>query len=333
MSRNGSGTYNLPVGNPVSTGTTIASSWANTTLTDIGNALTSSIATDGQTTPTANLPMGNYRHINVGNATDRTMYASAGQVQDSVFTYLSTVAGTNTITANGPVLMAAYATGQILHFIAAGSSTGAVTININSIGAKSIVRTDGSPLSAGSIVLGAAVQIMYDGTNFQMLNSLATTSTGLTSTTTINATTTYTTGGITLPSQVAASGAVWRIRAYGNYTSASSATARNSQIACFWGSTQLTALTVAVGTSLSQTSGWMVEFELSATSTTAIWTTGQSTNRMGSATTNNSNITTVTAASTVVTAGAQTLDLRFSMSSVAMADQWQISQVTMERLK
>ncbi|CAB5217704.1 hypothetical protein UFOVP202_1, partial [uncultured Caudovirales phage] len=29
MSRNGSGTYNLPAGNPVVTGTTITSSWAN----------------------------------------------------------------------------------------------------------------------------------------------------------------------------------------------------------------------------------------------------------------------------------------------------------------
>ena len=49
MSRNGTGTYNLPAGNPVVTGTTISSTWANTTLTDIATALTNSVAADGQT--------------------------------------------------------------------------------------------------------------------------------------------------------------------------------------------------------------------------------------------------------------------------------------------
>ena len=39
MSRNGSGTYTLPVGNPVVSGTTITSAWANSTLTDIATAL------------------------------------------------------------------------------------------------------------------------------------------------------------------------------------------------------------------------------------------------------------------------------------------------------
>jgi len=49
MSRNGSGTYNLPAGNPVVTGTTISSAWANNTLSDIATALTNSISADGQT--------------------------------------------------------------------------------------------------------------------------------------------------------------------------------------------------------------------------------------------------------------------------------------------
>ena len=49
MSRNGNGTYNLPAGNPVVTGTTISSTWANNTLADMANAITGSIAADGQT--------------------------------------------------------------------------------------------------------------------------------------------------------------------------------------------------------------------------------------------------------------------------------------------
>jgi len=58
MSRNGSGVYSLPAGNPVVTGTTITSTWANNTLTDIATALTGSVAADGQTAMTGTLQMG-----------------------------------------------------------------------------------------------------------------------------------------------------------------------------------------------------------------------------------------------------------------------------------
>ena len=55
MSRNGSGTYSLPAGNPVVSGSTISSTWANNTLTDMATALSGSIAADGQTTITGSL--------------------------------------------------------------------------------------------------------------------------------------------------------------------------------------------------------------------------------------------------------------------------------------
>jgi len=65
MARNGSGTYTLPAGNPVVTNTVITSNWANTTLTDIANTLTGSVASDGQTTMSGNLNMGNNEITNV----------------------------------------------------------------------------------------------------------------------------------------------------------------------------------------------------------------------------------------------------------------------------
>ena len=70
MSRNGSGTYSLPIGNPVVTGTTISSTWANNTLTDIANALTGSLAADGQTTASGNLNMGTNKIINLADPTN-----------------------------------------------------------------------------------------------------------------------------------------------------------------------------------------------------------------------------------------------------------------------
>ena len=173
MARNGAGTYNLPIGNPVTTGTTISSTWANNTLSDIATALTGSVSSDGQTAVSANLPMSGYAHTNVANATLRNMYASAGQVQDNVLQFLTLVSGTNAITATAAVGMTAYATGQRFSFVAAGANTGATTININSIGAKAVTKNGTTALVAGDIPSGAVVEVVYDGTQFQLLNVAA----------------------------------------------------------------------------------------------------------------------------------------------------------------
>ena len=79
MSRNGSGTYILPVGNPVVTGTTISSNWANTTLSDISTALTGSIASDGQTPVTGNIQMGSNKITGMANGTALTDAATVAQ--------------------------------------------------------------------------------------------------------------------------------------------------------------------------------------------------------------------------------------------------------------
>ena len=47
MPRNSNGDYSLPAGNPVVTGTTISSTWANTTLADLANAMTDSLSRSG----------------------------------------------------------------------------------------------------------------------------------------------------------------------------------------------------------------------------------------------------------------------------------------------
>lgn len=57
-----SGTFSLYTpGNPVTTGTTIASSWANNTLTDIATGLSTCLLKDGTQTVTANLPMSSFK--------------------------------------------------------------------------------------------------------------------------------------------------------------------------------------------------------------------------------------------------------------------------------
>jgi len=96
MSRNGSGTYNLPAGNPVVTGTTISSTWANTTLADIANALTGSLAADGQTTATGNLNMGTNK---ITNLTDPAS-AQEAATKNYVDTYVGNLGTMSTQNAN-----------------------------------------------------------------------------------------------------------------------------------------------------------------------------------------------------------------------------------------
>ena len=69
MSRNGSGTYSLPAGNPVVSQTVISSTWANNTMNDIASALTGSVASDGQTPMTGPLNMNSNKIANLANGT------------------------------------------------------------------------------------------------------------------------------------------------------------------------------------------------------------------------------------------------------------------------
>jgi hypothetical protein len=61
MPFNGSGTYTLPAGNPVTTGTTISSTTTNSTNSDIATALSNCVTRDGQSPATANLPLGGFK--------------------------------------------------------------------------------------------------------------------------------------------------------------------------------------------------------------------------------------------------------------------------------
>jgi hypothetical protein len=96
MSRNGSGTYSLPVGNPVVTGTTISSTWANSTLTDIASALTGSLASDGQTTASGNLNLGTNRITNTADPVNAQDVATKNYVD----TYVGALGTMSTQNAN-----------------------------------------------------------------------------------------------------------------------------------------------------------------------------------------------------------------------------------------
>lgn len=139
---------------------------------DIATGLENTITRDGQNSPTASLPMNSQKHTGVAatsGRSSRTEYLATGVAQDGDVFELGSVAGTDTITASATPAVSAYTAGQIFRFVAAGTNTGATTININSAGAKAIQKL-GAALVAGDITAGDAVEIYYDGTQFQMLS-------------------------------------------------------------------------------------------------------------------------------------------------------------------
>jgi len=67
------------------------------------------------------------------------------------------------------VAITALATGAGFQFKAANTNTGTSTLNTTATGTRSLVNTDGSNLAAGTIVANAAVQAIWDGTNFVLI--------------------------------------------------------------------------------------------------------------------------------------------------------------------
>jgi microcystin-dependent protein len=168
LSINGTGTYSLPQVAFIN-GSVMDATLVNSDLSDIGSEMTNSIAKDGQTTATANLPMGGFKHTNVANGTARTDYASLGQAQDNAADWLTTVVGVDVITALSIPAFTIYTAGQTFRFISAGANTTNVTLNINSLGAKAITKSGTTALVAGNISSGAAYEVVYDGTQFQLI--------------------------------------------------------------------------------------------------------------------------------------------------------------------
>jgi len=88
------GVFSLVAGNPVTTATTISSTWANNTLNDIAtNGLTMCLLKDGSQTVTGDLPMAGFKITGLGAGTSLTDAASITRVQSMYGSFLTGTAG------------------------------------------------------------------------------------------------------------------------------------------------------------------------------------------------------------------------------------------------
>lgn len=199
MSYNGSGTFNInSAGQPVVSGTVISSTAFNALTSDLATGLTTALTKDGQSTPTANISLGSYKITNLAAATLAADAVRFSQLQSgSTNTYI-TAAGADTITGTVTPTLTAYATGQQFSFVAAGTNTTAVTLNIDGVGVKAVTRAGTTALAAGDILTGQVAIVEYDGTQFQLLDPNAFTNLR------VSGTLTY--GGVTLTNAVTGTG-------------------------------------------------------------------------------------------------------------------------------
>lgn len=120
----------------------------------------------------------------------------------------------NSLAATGPAdvyavtldpAATAYASGMFIRFIVPAANTGAATLNVNALGAKSIKRA-GAALVAGDLPINAVVEVIYDGTNFQVIGgtqgifpgSLGLLTIGTASVTSLSVTSTATVGNLSV---------------------------------------------------------------------------------------------------------------------------------------
>lgn len=204
MSYNGSGTFQInTAGQPVVAGTVISSTAFNSLTSDLATGLSTAITKDGQTTITNNIPLAGYKITGLGAATVGTDAVRYSQIQNGA-DKLVTVSGTDTLTGSLTPVLTAYAAGNQFSFVVANTNTGAVTINIDGVGSKSITRTGSTALVAGDLIANQVALIEYDGTRFQLLNGNSFTNLNVSGNETIGGTLTY--GGVTLTNAVTGTG-------------------------------------------------------------------------------------------------------------------------------
>jgi hypothetical protein len=183
MSRNGSGVYTLPAGNPVVSQTVISSSWANNTMNDLAAAMTDSVAADGQTPMTGPLNLNSNKITNLANATVGTDAVNYGQF--STPTFSGAVVCSSTLTVTG-------ATTLNSTLAVTGDTTMVGNLAVNSTGQVKLPNGTTAQRSAtptvGSVRFNTTLQTFegYSTYNGQTISSITRVTTTATLTTAAN---------------------------------------------------------------------------------------------------------------------------------------------------
>lgn len=88
---------------------------------------------------------------------------------DALLGAITTTGSANAYVLTTGLSLAAYVSGQAFKIKTNFANTGAATINVDGLGAKSIVKNGSTALASGDLASGQVYEIAYDGTNFQLV--------------------------------------------------------------------------------------------------------------------------------------------------------------------
>lgn len=129
----------------------------------------------GWINPPAGISNASASELNTG--TDDAKFSTALGLENSKYLTQSgakisaTASGTNTYTASINPGITAYVNTQQFFIKFTNANTGAVTLNLNGIGAVAIVKNTSAALAAGDILAGQILCLAYDSSNFQVINA------------------------------------------------------------------------------------------------------------------------------------------------------------------
>ncbi len=119
---------------------------------------------------------GLYKQRNAADSAWVTLYADDKgpfALRDGSANYAADAGASDTYAITLAPAPTAYVTGMPVSFKANTANTGAATLNVNALGAKTIKKQYNQDLATGDIVANQIVDVIYDGTNFQMQSPVA----------------------------------------------------------------------------------------------------------------------------------------------------------------
>lgn len=115
--------------------------------------------------------VGNNTDIAVG--TGNKMVTQTG-LQHGAEKYAADAGANDTYVITLSPVPTSYTAGMVVHFKANTANTGAATLNVNSLGAKTIKKGVSTTLDDGDILAGQFCTVIYDGTDFILQNPVST---------------------------------------------------------------------------------------------------------------------------------------------------------------
>lgn len=124
----------------------------------------------GQNSPTANINWGGYKLTNLGAGTAASDAARLDQAQFQTHAFAFATGSANAYAVSLSPAPTAYTTGMVVRFRPNANNTGACTVDVNGLGAKSIFLLNGDNPGRNDLNTFGIAEVVYDGTDFALIN-------------------------------------------------------------------------------------------------------------------------------------------------------------------